>query len=188
MGLNRQPGGCWGGNLEEASQPSWGLIGGGSMVGEGGGTLNSNDDSNGRTDRTQLTQAKYKQQKWHKPSTTTNLRNQPNQPTNRCSILPGGTGLILNISAQIITTFPAGWSPQMVVIVRECTQNPLNSGLGIIVICPDISAPLHSENPKSTTEQFHVRKWGGFLPSHGPPSWHQRKHWLGYYPPLKING
>ena len=36
---------------------------------------------------------------------------------------------------QFIATFPAGWSPQMVVIVRESRQNPLNSGLGIIVIC-----------------------------------------------------
>ena len=40
---------------------------------------------------------------------------------------------------MFITTFPAGWSPQMVVKSKIPPKNALNSGLGIIVICPDHS-------------------------------------------------
>ena len=46
----------------------------------------------------------------------------------------------MDTSGQMIATNPPR-SPQMVVIVRELPQNPLNSGLGIIVICPDIWMP-----------------------------------------------
>ena len=46
-----------------------------------------------------------------------------------------------HISGQIITT-----SAEVTLnggLVRESPQNPLNSGLGIILICPDISQMLH---------------------------------------------
>ena len=35
----------------------------------------------------------------------------------------GGVNLAEDLSGQFITTFPAGWSPQMVVIVRESPPN-----------------------------------------------------------------
>ena len=40
-------------------------------------------------------------------------------------------------SGQIIATFPAGGSPQMVGVFGIFPPNTLNSGLGIIVDCPD---------------------------------------------------
>ena len=45
--------------------------------------------------------------------------------------------ILTNISGQIITT-----SAEVTLnggLIRELPQNPLNSGLGIILICPDIS-------------------------------------------------
>ena len=40
--------------------------------------------------------------------------------------------LVHHDSEQLfLATFPAGWSPQNVVIARESLQNALNSGVGI---------------------------------------------------------
>ena len=55
----------------------------------------------------------------------------------------------------------AGWSPQMVV-VRECSHNPLNSGLGIIVICPDL-CHFCSNAEINQGHASHPKKWCRFF-------------------------
>jgi len=55
-------------------------------------------------------------------------------------------------SGQIITTKPPREFPQNVVIAREYPENAPNSGLGIIVICPDkLLSPNEEPSPKSRT-------------------------------------
>ena len=54
------------------------------------------------------------------------------KPTNQPNTLPGQ---IIATSAEVT---PNGG------LVRESPQNPLNSGLGIIVICPDLAGVCHT--------------------------------------------
>ena len=42
------------------------------------------------------------------------------------------------MSGQFGTTFPAGWSPQMVVEEGNPTQNGLKLGYGFVINCPEM--------------------------------------------------
>ena len=57
----------------------------------------------------------------------------PKNPIFKCELLVPGS---VYISGQIITT-SADLTPNGG-LIRELPKNPLNSGLGIILICPDI--------------------------------------------------
>ena len=57
---------------------------------------------------------------------------------NTTQIHTGNTFYQVDISKQFIVTFPAGWSPQQVVIVRELFPKwPKHSGEGFLINCPD---------------------------------------------------
>ena len=55
-----------------------------------------------------------------------------------CCFLEDDSGQIITTSAEV--TQNGG-------LIRELPQNPLNSGLGIILICPDDSFPLRKNGP-----------------------------------------
>ena len=57
---------------------------------------------------------------------------------NTTQIHTGNTFYQVDISKQFIVTFPAGWSPQQVVIVKESFPKwPKHSGEGFLINCPD---------------------------------------------------
>ena len=63
--------------------------------------------------------------------------------------------LVEHLSGQIIATSAEVTLNGGLVRVPS-PQNPLNSGLGIIVICPDLKNEPFIFNPKLITNQLHV--------------------------------
>ena len=89
--------------------------------------------------------------------------------TNRC--FPVGSGQIIATSAEVT---PNGG------LVRESPQNPLNSGLGIILICPGwvrVWSMVVSGSPK---------RWDWW---HSPsPNWLEKYHLYTTYSPCLLGG